>query len=125
MKSKQPRNNVLDNCPELRKAVAHAKRSGATPVVAKLERLLRSTVVCGLLTTSGVKFVICAGVLNVEPGVIVSVLPLTETDATLAFPGVAENVGTPGCEPLTPAPGIVTVIAPGAASSVMLLKELL
>jgi DNA invertase Pin-like site-specific DNA recombinase len=49
----------LDNRPELRKAVAHAKRSGATLVVAKLDRLLRSTVVCGLLKTSGVKFLAC------------------------------------------------------------------
>lgn len=49
----------LDNRPELRKAIAHAKRSGATLVVAKLDRLLRSTVVCNLLKTSGVQFIAC------------------------------------------------------------------
>ena len=49
----------LDNRPELRKAVAHAKRSGAVLVVAKLDRLLRSTVVCNLLKTSGIQFIAC------------------------------------------------------------------
>jgi DNA invertase Pin-like site-specific DNA recombinase len=49
----------LDNRPELRKAIAHAKRSGATLVVAKLDRLLRSTVVCNLLKTSGIQFIAC------------------------------------------------------------------
>ena len=49
----------LGNRPELRKAVAHAKRSGATLVVAKLDRLLRSTVVCNLLKTSGIQFIAC------------------------------------------------------------------
>ncbi len=49
----------LDNRPELRKAIAHAKRSKATLVVAKLDRLLRSTVVHSLLKTSGVKFIAC------------------------------------------------------------------
>jgi DNA invertase Pin-like site-specific DNA recombinase len=49
----------LDNRPALRKAIAHAKRSRATLVVAKLDRLIRSTVVCSLLKTSGVKFQAC------------------------------------------------------------------
>lgn len=49
----------LDNRPELRKAVAHAKRSDAVLVVAKLDRLLRSTVVCNLLKTSGIQFIAC------------------------------------------------------------------
>lgn len=49
----------LDNRPALRKAIAHAKRSRATLVVAKLDRLLRSTVVANLLKTSGVRFVAC------------------------------------------------------------------
>ncbi len=49
----------LDNRPALQKAIAHAKRSRATLVVAKLDRLLRSTVVLSLLKTRGVKFVAC------------------------------------------------------------------
>jgi DNA invertase Pin-like site-specific DNA recombinase len=49
----------LVNRPELRKAVAHAKRSKAILVVAKLDRLLRSTVVRSMLKTSGVHFVAC------------------------------------------------------------------
>jgi DNA invertase Pin-like site-specific DNA recombinase len=49
----------LDNRPALKKAVAHAKRSKAILVVAKLDRLLRSTVVRMLLKTSGVQFVAC------------------------------------------------------------------
>ena len=49
----------LDNRPALRKAVAHAKRSRAILVVAKLDRLLRSTVVRSMLKTSGVRFVAC------------------------------------------------------------------
>lgn len=49
----------LDNRPELRNAIAHARRSKAVLVVAKLDRLLRSTVVCSMLKTSGVRFVAC------------------------------------------------------------------
>jgi DNA invertase Pin-like site-specific DNA recombinase len=49
----------LDNRPELRKAVAHAARSKAILVVAKLDRLLRSTVVHATLKTAGVKFIAC------------------------------------------------------------------
>lgn len=49
----------LDNRPALRNALSHAKRSRAILVVAKLDRLLRSTVVNSLLKTSGVRFVAC------------------------------------------------------------------
>lgn len=49
----------LSNRPELRKAIAHARRSNAVLVCAKLDRILRSTVVCSMLKTSGVKFVAC------------------------------------------------------------------
>lgn len=49
----------LDNRPELRKAIAHAKRSRATLVVAKLDRLTRSVAVLSLLQSSGVDFVAC------------------------------------------------------------------
>lgn len=49
----------LDNRPELRKAIAHAKRSGATLVVAKLDRLTRSVAVLSMLQSSGVDFIAC------------------------------------------------------------------
>jgi DNA invertase Pin-like site-specific DNA recombinase len=49
----------LDNRPELKKAIAQAKRAKAILVVAKLDRLLRSTVVRSMLKTSGVRFVAC------------------------------------------------------------------
>jgi DNA invertase Pin-like site-specific DNA recombinase len=49
----------LVNRPELRNAVAHAKRSKAVLVVAKLDRLLRSTMVRATLKTSGVRFIAC------------------------------------------------------------------
>lgn len=49
----------LDNRPELRKAIAHAKRSKATLCVAKLDRLTRSVAVLSMLHTSGVDFVAC------------------------------------------------------------------
>jgi DNA invertase Pin-like site-specific DNA recombinase len=49
----------LENRPELRKAVAHAKRAKAILVVAKLDRLLRSTVERALLKPAGVKFIAC------------------------------------------------------------------
>jgi len=49
----------LDNRPELRKAIAHAKRTKAILVVAKLDRLSRSVAVTSLLHQSGVEFVCC------------------------------------------------------------------
>jgi DNA invertase Pin-like site-specific DNA recombinase len=49
----------IEDRPELRAAVAHARRSGATLVIAKIDRLVRSTVIGAYLKTSGVKFVAC------------------------------------------------------------------
>jgi DNA invertase Pin-like site-specific DNA recombinase len=49
----------LDNRPELRKAIRHAKRSKATLVIAKLDRLARSVFVTAELMKSGVEFVAC------------------------------------------------------------------
>jgi DNA invertase Pin-like site-specific DNA recombinase len=49
----------LDNRPELRRALAHARRSQATLVVAKLDRLTRSVAVTSLLHQSHVDFVCC------------------------------------------------------------------
>lgn len=51
--------HTLENRPALLKAIAHATRAQATLVVAKLDRLYRSTVVRSLLKTSGVKFIAC------------------------------------------------------------------
>jgi hypothetical protein len=48
-----------DNRPELAKALMHAKRSGATLVVAKLDRLSRNVLFLAQLQESKVKFVCC------------------------------------------------------------------
>lgn len=45
--------------PQLRAAVAHARRSGARLVIAKIDRLVRSTVIAAYLKTSGVQFIAC------------------------------------------------------------------
>ena len=49
----------IEDRPQLRAAVAHARRSGATLVIAKIDRLVRSTVIGSYLKTSGVKFIAC------------------------------------------------------------------
>ena len=49
----------LDNRPQLRAAIAHAKRARARLVIAKLDRLARSVYVVTLLQQSGVDFVCC------------------------------------------------------------------
>src|SRR3954468_12566952 len=46
----------LDNRPELVKAIAHARRSRATLVFAKMDRLARSVYVLATLHKSGVDF---------------------------------------------------------------------
>ena len=51
--------DTLANRPELRKAIAHARRSKAVLVVAKLDRLTRSVAVLSLLQASGIEFVAC------------------------------------------------------------------
>jgi DNA invertase Pin-like site-specific DNA recombinase len=51
--------DTLDNRPELRRALAHAKRSKATLVVAKFDRLTRSVAVTSMLHQSNVDFVCC------------------------------------------------------------------
>lgn len=49
----------LDNRPELRKALAHARSAKATLVIAKLDRLARSVYVTAELHRSGVEFICC------------------------------------------------------------------
>jgi DNA invertase Pin-like site-specific DNA recombinase len=49
----------MENRPELLKAIAHAKRSKATLVIAKMDRLARSVYVLAELHKSGVDFVAC------------------------------------------------------------------
>ena len=51
--------DTLDNRPELRKAIAHAKRSKATLIVAKMDRLSRSVAVTSALHNSGLEFIAC------------------------------------------------------------------
>jgi len=53
------RKDRLDNRPQLIKAVAHAKRSGALLVIARIDRLARSVLVTSQLLESGVEFVAC------------------------------------------------------------------
>ncbi len=49
----------LENRPQFKAAISHAGRAGATLVIAKIDRLVRSTVVMAALKTSGVRFVAC------------------------------------------------------------------
>jgi DNA invertase Pin-like site-specific DNA recombinase len=49
----------LDNRPELLRAIAHARRSRATLVFAKMDRLARSVYVLATLHRGGVDFVAC------------------------------------------------------------------
>jgi DNA invertase Pin-like site-specific DNA recombinase len=49
----------IDSRPQLKAAVAHAKRAGATLVIAKIDRLVRSTAVMEFIKASKVKFAAC------------------------------------------------------------------
>lgn len=51
--------DAIEDRPQLRAAVAHARRSGARLVIAKIDRLVRSTVIAAYLKTSGVQFIAC------------------------------------------------------------------
>jgi DNA invertase Pin-like site-specific DNA recombinase len=51
--------DALDNRPQLRAALGHAKRSKATLIVAKLDRLTRSVAVTSMLHQSHVDFICC------------------------------------------------------------------
>lgn len=53
------RKDRLDNRPQLVKAVAHAKRSGALLVIARIDRLARRVLVTSQLHASGVEFIAC------------------------------------------------------------------
>jgi len=49
----------IDDRPELQRAIAHAKRSKATLVVAKMDRLTRSVAVTAMLHQSNIDFIAC------------------------------------------------------------------
>jgi DNA invertase Pin-like site-specific DNA recombinase len=49
----------IQDRPQLRAAVAHAKRAGAVLTIAKIDRMVRSTVVMAYLKTSKVRFIAC------------------------------------------------------------------
>lgn len=49
----------VESRPQLRAAVAHARRAGAVLTIAKIDRMVRSTVVMAYLKTSKVRFVAC------------------------------------------------------------------
>ena len=49
----------LDNRPELARAIAHAKRTKSTLVIAKLDRLSRNVAFVSNLMESGIEFVAC------------------------------------------------------------------
>jgi DNA invertase Pin-like site-specific DNA recombinase len=49
----------IEDRPQFRAAVAHARRSGAVLVIAKMDRLVRSVVIGSYLKTSCIKFVAC------------------------------------------------------------------
>lgn len=51
--------DAIEDRPQLRAAVAHARRSGARLVIAKIDRLVRSTIIAAYLKSSGVKFIAC------------------------------------------------------------------
>jgi DNA invertase Pin-like site-specific DNA recombinase len=53
------RRDTLKNRPELGKALAHARRSGALFVIARWDRLSRNVSVTAQLLESGVDFVAC------------------------------------------------------------------
>jgi DNA invertase Pin-like site-specific DNA recombinase len=53
------RKDRLDNRPELKSAIAHARRSRAVLVIARIDRLARSVLVTAQLLASGVEFVAC------------------------------------------------------------------
>jgi len=57
--SREGRKDRLDNRPQHIKAVAHAKRSGALLVIARIDRLARSVLVTSQLLASGVEFGAC------------------------------------------------------------------
>lgn len=49
----------IEDRPQLRAAVAHARRSKAVLVVAKIDRLARSTTIAFYLKQSGIRFLVC------------------------------------------------------------------
>ena len=103
----------LDNRPMLKKALAHAKRSGATLVVAKLDRLARSVAVTSALHTSGVDFVCCdnpnANRMTIQILAVMAEFEAKQiserTKSALAAAkarGVALGASNPACRNLTP-----------------------
>ena len=119
----------LENRPELRRAIAHAKRAKAVLVVAKLDRLTRSVAVTSALHESGLDFVACdnptANRLTIQILAAVAeqevrAISIRTKEALAAAKAAGKLLGAsrPECRNLTPEAGLR-----GAARSATVRRE--